>query len=99
MHTVAVVIAFLILENATWLQGDEFTPESTRKRVEIIPGTFADVEQWDWTVDDPRNTSKREKTRLRIRRDNKNVEWMGAEIPILLRERNDVLYLVGYDRE
>lgn len=79
--------------------GVSYVPPAVNTEVEINPGEFAPVERWDWHVDDPKNTSGLERSKLRISHKGRFVDWEGVEIPIVLREKDEVLYLVGYDRE
>jgi hypothetical protein len=76
-----------------------YTPASEQIFVETNPGTFTEIEQRDWSADDERNTSRKEKSKLRIHFGDDIIDWEGSEIPVVLREKNGMLYLVGYDRD
>lgn len=78
---------------------DSYTPPVRMLDVEIGPANFVTVEKWDWTVDDPQNRTGKEKTKLRISYRNHRIAWEGSEIPVVLREKEAVLFLIGYDRE
>lgn len=77
---------------------EPYVPPLKRIEVEINPGEFIAVGKRDWTVDDPRNISGKEKTALHIDRGARTVTCEGPEIPVILREKDDTLYMAGYDR-
>lgn len=78
---------------------DSYLPGKRVQEVEISPGEFLRLERRDWTVDDARNRSQREKTRLQIEYGDTVIRWEGPDIPVVLRETSGTLYMVGYDRE
>lgn len=78
---------------------DVYLPPVEKLEVEVSPAIFLPIEKWDWTVDDPKNKSGREKTKLRISYRDHTIEWEGVAIPVVLREKDDRLYMIGYDRE
>lgn len=78
---------------------DRYSPPRKRSDVEISPGRFVRIEQQDWSLDDPNNETGREKTAFEVRVGQTTVTWEGAEIPVVLREKEGTLYMVGYDRE
>jgi hypothetical protein len=80
-------------------QADAYLPDAVKVEVEIGPAQFIVLEQWDWTVDDAKNKSGEERTRLKLRYGDQEVVWEGREIPVVLREKADKLYMIGYDRE
>lgn len=77
----------------------EYVPPVEHCEVEVTPGKFVPLEKWDWTVDDPKNVSQDEKTRIRIEFDDTAVVWEGVEIPVCMREHDGSFYMIGYDRE
>jgi hypothetical protein len=76
-----------------------YAPAVVKEVVEIGPGKFVVLEKWDWSVDDPANRTGEERTRLKIPYSGKIIQWEGVEIPVVLREDGQCLYMVGYDRE
>jgi hypothetical protein len=72
----------------------------TKEEVEIAPGQFLTLERWDQSVKQSyTGVSGHEKTWLSIPYRGAIVEWEGEPIPVSLREYEERLYLIGYDRE
>jgi hypothetical protein len=92
----AVAIAIAIPSCAAL---DDYLPGKRFEDVEVSPGKFITVEKRDWTVDDRGNRSGKEKTWIRVPFGGKSIEWQGPDIPVVLREMDGKLYMVGYDRE
>ena len=76
-----------------------YVPPAKKEEVEISPGVFIVLHKSDWTVDDPGNTSGEEQTRLKIPYRGEVIHWEGVDIPVVLREHEQRLYMIGYDRE
>jgi hypothetical protein len=96
--TCPVVIAIAICSVVSGCdRTGRYVPAAKPVDVEISPGKFITVEEWVWSVDDPKNPEG-EKTRLRIRYGGHVITWEGVGIPVILREKDGTLYMVVYDR-
>jgi hypothetical protein len=84
------------------------------EEIEISPGKFITIERMDKGVDEGKNydsigniirsfweaiTEPGEWTWIRIPWNGFVIEWMGADIPVTVREYDRKLYMIGFDRE
>ena len=95
----AKALVIICLATSSCAAIDNYLPAKRVEEVEVTPGDFIQLERHDWTVDDRRNKSGTEKTRLRIPYRQVVINWEGADIPVVLRAKDTTLYMIGYDRE
>lgn len=95
----AILTAWVALFSILITNCGQYRPPGKTEKVEISPGVFLSVEKWDWTVDDRANPGRKESTEIHLTYRGVPIEWHDVAIPVILREWENRLYLIGFDRE